>query len=190
MVQKREILFSTGEIKEGFSEKVVFELSLRDGKIREGRKRRRAFWKGAWCQGLDTGKYKMCLGNGREAIWWRFGRGLTPGRPRKVGQDQIVEFLECQMALRASTAGRLEAGGQLEGLCSDSKMDCADLAGERGPSKREEGHDWGPPRWPSQGGQDREACQIGRATCVQEDRLNPQVQEAWGWAERVYRHWS
>ena len=32
MVQKREILFSTGEIKEGFSEKVVFELSLRDGK--------------------------------------------------------------------------------------------------------------------------------------------------------------
>lgn len=38
----------------------------------------------------------------------------------------------------ASPAGRLEAGGQLEGLCSDSKMDCADLAGHRRRSKEKE----------------------------------------------------
>ena len=48
-------------------------------------------------EGPDTGKYKMCLGSGMEIIWWRFGSGLGLGRPRKVGQDQIMEHLECQM---------------------------------------------------------------------------------------------
>lgn len=48
MVQRREVLFSTGEIKEAFSGKVVFQLSLEKW---EGRKQRRAFWKGEWCKG-------------------------------------------------------------------------------------------------------------------------------------------